>query len=148
MKNSSTQAQAAKAIKAELKAAFPSISFSVRAESASMMTAVNISWTNGATTSEVKAITDKYQYGKFDGMTDSYDNNNKIEGLPQVKFVSVSRQICDTAKAEILKLVVAENNLPEDTQYNDFLKDQGDYVAALVHRFACKHSFQLDGVHF
>jgi hypothetical protein len=63
---------ATKNIKIELKRAFPDVKFSVRREHYS---AININWENGPTDKEVTAITDKYQEGHFDGMTDCYEYN-------------------------------------------------------------------------
>ena len=134
----SRQATAAAAIRAELKANFASIKFSVRSESASMMTAVDIRWTDGATEAEVKAIVDKYQSYKREYRSD----------IPQAKFVSVQRELSEGAKAEFLKLVIAEENLPEDTKYNTFLSSRNTYVSQLVRTASFNHSFQIDGVYF
>ena len=38
---------------------------------------------------KVRAITDKYTKGSFDGMTDSYDYSNRRDDLPQVKYVTI-----------------------------------------------------------
>jgi hypothetical protein len=93
MRELSQQAQAAKLIRKELKAAFPGIKFSVTSEGYSMGDNVNISWTNGPTCSQVKEISDKYQYGHFDGMTDCYEYSNNRNDLPQSKFVFTNREI-------------------------------------------------------
>ena len=93
----SSHAGAAAAIKAELKAAFPGIKFSVTSDSFSMGDSVHISWTDGPTTEEVKAISGKYQYGHFNGMEDIYEHTNRREDIPQSKYVSESR-----SKSEIV----------------------------------------------
>jgi|GEM_PF-1316993 len=85
--------KAAKMIRQELKKAFPSTKFSVTSSLFSMGNSVSISWTNGPTTASVKAITDKYQYGHFDGMTDCYEYSNSRKDIPQSKFVQASREI-------------------------------------------------------
>jgi len=36
---------------------------------------------------EIAAFVKTYQYGEWDGMVDSYNYNNKIEGLPQAMYV-------------------------------------------------------------
>jgi hypothetical protein len=64
---------AAKNIRVELKRAFPSVSFRVRTQKYSGGDNVNVSWTDGPTAEQVKAIADKYAGGSFDGMTDCYD---------------------------------------------------------------------------
>ena len=87
-------AAAAKAIRAELKAAFPNDKFSVRSESFSMGNAVTIRYPNGLLTHEVKrveAIAGAYQEGHFDGLNDIYELSNCRDDLPQVKFVHVQR---------------------------------------------------------
>lgn len=99
-KPTTVHATCAKAIRAELAAAFPGQKFSVRARTASMMSAVDVHWTDGPTSAAVKAIIDKYQYGHFDGMTDHYEMSNKQPGLvAQVKYVSAYRTIADETKA-------------------------------------------------
>lgn len=57
-------------LRKELKAAFPSIKFSVRSEGFSMGCAIDVYWTDGPEVSEIKTIAKKYQYGEFDGMRD------------------------------------------------------------------------------
>lgn len=95
-KTLSPHAIAAKALRAELKAAFPDAKFSVRARTASLMSAIDVKWTDGPTTAAVKAVADKYQYGHFDGMDDSYHMSNPRGDLPaQVKYVSVHRKIAE-----------------------------------------------------
>lgn len=88
-------AACAKAIRAELKKVFPAVKFSVTSESFSMGNAVRISWTDGVTTDQVNEITRKYQYGSFDGMTDSYNYTNSRDDIPQAKYVQVSRDFSD-----------------------------------------------------
>jgi hypothetical protein len=103
MKNTKTlssHAAAAAAIRSELKAAFPSIKFSVTSESFSMGNAVRVNWTDGPTVKEVDSITDKYAYGRFDGMTDyAYSEHN--DSLPQAKYVTTSRNISEAAREEV-----------------------------------------------
>ena len=98
-------AQCAKAIRKELKMKFPSIKFSVTSSGYSMGDSVSISYENGIPESEVEKVTNKYQYGSFDGMIDLYSNTNNRDDIPQSKWVQVSRHISqdvrDTAKKEI-----------------------------------------------
>lgn len=98
-----TAALTAKAIKSELKAAFPSIKFKVTSDTFSGGDAVRIGYADGVPTSEVEAIVKKYQYGHFNGMEDIYENSNSIEGLPQVKYVQVGRTMSEEIAAAILK---------------------------------------------
>lgn len=102
---SSSHAAASAAIKAELKAAFPYVKFSVTSDSFSMGNSVDIRWTDGPTSAEVDVITDKYQYGHFDGMNDMYESSNRRDDIPQAKYVSTHRQRSEEADKlqEIIK---------------------------------------------
>lgn len=84
-------AMAAKAIKLELKAAFPNTRFSVTSQNYSGGDSVGIVWTDGPEREAVRAVSDKYQMGEFNGMTDSYEFSNRNKEIPQVKFVFVTR---------------------------------------------------------
>ena len=70
--------ETAKLIRAELKATFPTIKFSVRKEHFGVL---NISFDG---TKEIKKmvdqIADKYECGSFDGMTDSHNYSSKRVG--------------------------------------------------------------------
>lgn len=96
-------AQTAKAVRTELKKAFPTVKFSVTSDTFSMGDAVRIYYTDGPLTSKVDAVVKKYQYGQFNSMEDIYENTNSIEGLPQVKYVTVSRDKSEAVKAELLQ---------------------------------------------
>lgn len=108
----SNQAAAAAAIRTELKAAFPFCKFSVTSESFAGGDSVNISWTDGPTIAQVETISSKYQYGKFNGMDDLYENTNCRDDIPQSKYVSESRSLSD----EIVKIV--SNALQAIKQYS------------------------------
>jgi hypothetical protein len=84
---------AAKNIRAELKAAFPSIKFSVRTERFSMGNAIRIGWTDGPNTKQVEAITDKYQAGEFNGMEDIYEYSRSDwkDAFGSGKYITTSR---------------------------------------------------------
>ena len=72
LKPKSSHATASANIKRELARAFLGIRFSVRSKSFSGGNSVDVEWTLGPTAAEVEAVIDKYQYGDFDGMDDSY----------------------------------------------------------------------------
>lgn len=86
-------AKVAQAIRKELKANFPQIKFTVRSENFAGGDAVRISYQNGVPTEQIHSITDKYQYGSFDGMQDLYETTNRREDIPQAKYVQVQRSI-------------------------------------------------------
>lgn len=60
-------------IRKHLKKCFPNIKFSVRTTGTS---SVDVTWTLGPTPDEVKSVVNRYLYGSFDGMTDSYQHND------------------------------------------------------------------------
>ena len=107
MKQKSIQALAAAAIRKELKTAFPKTVFRVTSRSFAGGDSVDISWVDGPVLDNVRKITDKYQYGRFDGMIDMYECTNSRTDIPQVKYVmpqrEMSKQVGAALKAEISK---------------------------------------------
>lgn len=80
---------AAKAIRKELKALYPSAKFKVRTKHFSMGNSVDVFCPHEIDPRDVQKILDKYEYGRFDGMTDlSYSEYNP--NLPQAKYVSAN----------------------------------------------------------
>lgn len=92
-----------RAIKKELEAKFPSIKFSVKSKNFAGGNDVNIHWNLGPTVKEVEAITDKYQYGHFNGMDDIYEYSNTRKDIPQVKYVLAHRDICSNEELAAIK---------------------------------------------
>jgi hypothetical protein len=135
MKKQSEQAAAAKAIKSELKAEFPTVKFSVTSESFSMGDAVRVSWTDGPITSAVNELIKKYQYGNFNGMEDIYEHDNRIKGLPQTKYVTTSRE-----KSEETKIQIAEK-LGVDAGDPFSRHESGEYASTLIHQAFSQMSF-------
>jgi len=91
----STHAAAAKALRQELKQLFPDVRFSLRSKRFAGGTSLTVSfsdWLSPTQIGQLKAIADKYQYGSFDGMTDSYSYTNSRDDLPQVKYVHIERR--------------------------------------------------------
>ena len=129
-------AQAASQIKAELKAAYPTVKFSVRSESFSMGDAVRISWHDGPLTKEVDAIVKKYQYGHFDGMQDLYENSNMRKDIPQAKYVQTSRQISEDSRLGI----ATKLGIPE-AEINQWNEDHNENNSTLIWREFSKTSF-------
>lgn len=73
-------ARAAANLRAELKATFPGIKFSVKSSSYSMGSSININWDFGPTVAAVREISAKFSDRSFDGMTDSTIMNNSAYG--------------------------------------------------------------------
>jgi len=138
----SSHAAAAKQIKQALKKAFPTIKFSVKSDTYSGGNSVSIHWTDGPRTELVKAIAGKYQYGSFDGMTDSYDFNNKIEGLPQVQYVMEQRNMSPEAEALIIREWNATHTATAQIiNTQDRNKDYDEWNSTLIYREFNKRSF-------
>ena len=95
-KMKSSQALAAAAIRNELKK--NGIAARVTSDSASMTSSVRVlilQDVSPATRREVEIFAGRFQYGHFDGMTDSYDVSNRDDSIPQVKFVFVEVKYSD-----------------------------------------------------
>ena len=113
---------AARNIRTELKRAFPAVKFSVRSDSFSMGNSVDISWTDGPTSKQVEAITNKYESGTFDGMTDCYN----YEGTPfkdvfgESKYVQQSRQISEKGFNKIVLALVEEYGIKDLPTWEEY----------------------------
>ncbi len=92
-------AQGAKEVKAELKKAFPTVKFNVSSKVYSGGSSIDIDWSFGPSIKEVKEISDRRQYGNFDGMTDSYNytgaglevTENGLKEVASAKYVFENR---------------------------------------------------------
>lgn len=96
---SSCHAAASAAIKEELQNKFKGVKFSCKSDSFAGGNSVNIEWTDGPTINEVEVISQKYQYGSFNGMEDLYEYTNNREDIPQVKYVQERRNQSEELKA-------------------------------------------------
>lgn len=134
-------ALAAKSIRSQLKAI--GVKASVTSESFSMGNAVRVSCIDLSkeVSDKVKAICKAHQYGRFDGMTDMYEDDNRNDSLQQVKYVTFSENISDERKQAIwaeLRADLAQNNsdLPEDYAQNSgsYVYSEGETIGLLVRR--------------
>lgn len=133
-KQPTTQAQAAKMIRRELKENFPNTKFQVLSSSASMMTAVDIYWTDGPTTRDVDAVVAKFQYGHFDGMQDLYEYSNSRDDIPQVKFVQTQRRISDETRRQTLENIADQFGIDPDAPESEWMDRIGTWPSQAVHR--------------
>lgn len=125
-------AAAAQAIRQDLKKAWPGVEFAVTSQGYSMGNSVSVRWTDGPTAAEVGAITGRYKAGHFDGMQDLYEYTNLRADIPQVKFVSCSREMSDDVRAEILSSVASRFFDPDDREgitENSIIEMSGEYVS-------------------
>ena len=111
----STHAATAKAIRIELKVAYPDFKFKVTSSSYSMGNSVRVSWEDGPATKEVSNIVDKYQYGHFNGMEDIYENSNTRNDIPQAKFVQTERSMSD----QVRTMLHEQNDIDECADYQN-----------------------------
>ena len=110
----SKHALAAKMIKQILKKHFPKIKFNIRSKSYSGGSSVHIKWIDGPSESEVRKLVKDFEYGYFDGMTDTYIVDNYREDIPQVKYVLLERRLSDKAILEAIKKYGFRNVKKED----------------------------------
>ncbi|MDY7528385.1 MULTISPECIES: LPD29 domain-containing protein [unclassified Cryobacterium] len=68
----------AKLVRAALKNAFPGVKFSVRMSTGTAVAWMNVSYSDGPTELEVRAITGHYEGRHFNGMTDGYDDAGTV----------------------------------------------------------------------
>jgi len=114
-KQKSIHAQAAQAIRKELKENFPDTKFSVTSESFAGGNSVHVNWEDGPLTDTVNLIIDKYQYGTFNGMIDMYEYTNKHEDIPQVKYVMGQRSMSSERRIQMAEKLKQEFNVTDDT---------------------------------
>lgn len=110
----------AKAIRTELKQLYPQIKFSVTSENFAGGDAVRVGYTDGVKEKDIEEVLKKYEYGSFDGMTDSYDYNNVIEGLAQVKYVTLNRTISNEIEIKVKRELATKWNILN-------IKDEGEW---------------------
>lgn len=87
----SSRIAAAKAIRKDLKNAFPNVTFSIRS-SGRVSDSVTISWTDGPCSNEIRNLLKKYELGAFIGNDDSYHYSNKRNDVPQVEYIFTNRE--------------------------------------------------------
>ena len=64
-----------------------------------------------ATRQQVEAYTSQFEYGKFDGMTDSYDYSNIRDDIPQVRFLFVNAEYSDDMHQDCWEWIITYYNL-------------------------------------
>jgi len=121
-------AKAAKEIRKELKAI--NVKASVKSQTFSMGNSVDIYVTDLSpeTEKQVQAICSKYQYGHFDGMTDSYEVSNLNANLvAQAKYVFVENKPSDEMIENILNWLDSKDAHKQFSTDEKIQKFYGDY---------------------
>lgn len=141
---------AAKNIRLELKALWPSVKFSVKSESFSGGDAIRVSWEDGPICAQVDEVLAKYKAGSFDGMQDLYEYSRSAwkDAFGYAKYISSSRSNSDKAVASALRTLKAQNwegaealDLSLETYKARTLANVrigGEWVDTMVYRVACK----------
>ena len=135
----SEQAQAAAAIRKELKA--HGIKARVTSASGSMTSSVNVDlseclapWTLQA----IENFCNRFQLGHFDGMIDCYEYSNTNDDVPQVKFVFVRNGRSDEDRQAAYDYLLKNYDGYQDkpARYEDAANLQGssEWVSTEVHR--------------
>jgi hypothetical protein len=125
-------ARAAANLRKELRLSFPGIKFSVQSDSYSMGNSVSVRWAMGPTTKEVEAIANKYEYGTFDGMTDTsgVDHSRFGEAVEEVlgraKHVSCSRSLDNAAVETAGRALCKIQRVEYQGQYTSHVYGNGD----------------------
>lgn len=124
--------RAAKNLRKELRLTFPGVKFSVTSDRFSGGDSVSIRWTLGPSGEEVRKITDKYESGTFDAMTDcgGYDHSaygNAVEAiLGRARFVSESREVPSDIEEQIARGLCALQHVEYVGPYTRHLCGEGD----------------------
>jgi hypothetical protein len=147
----------AKMIRKEVKHYFPNVKFAVRSHSYSGGSSINVSWTDGPTTSEVDAIVKRFQGASFDGMIDlkSYHNSFVVlEGstLPVevhygADFVFTNRDLSPEFKAELGKIAQEILDMNEHTKGQTFNENERYQNLATKFDFAFDWGYGSNLIH-
>lgn len=106
---------AAKNMRIELALAFPGVKFGIKSRRFSMGDAIDVSWVDGPTTSQVDEIIDRYSAGSFNGMEDIYEYRGDrcwTEAFGDAKYLHSKRYMSDAAIERAMRLVCSRYGLP------------------------------------
>lgn len=99
--------QTARKIRAELKAEFPGIKFSVTTCKRGG-SSVSIHWIDGPTKTAVEAIVGMFESASFDGMTDSEDYHGYIQDgnlIRGAKYIFCTRHLSESYKFRLVNIL-------------------------------------------
>jgi hypothetical protein len=121
-------ALAAKAIKKELQTKYPNLLISVKSENYSMGDNVNVrlyveNIEDIVSIDSIQEITNKYEYGHFDGMIDYYENDNVRDDIPQTKYLFVNIDY----SPKVIKHIIDRFNAYWDGQFVATMKENESY---------------------
>jgi len=136
-------AQTAQEIRKVLKTTYPKVKFTVTSESYSGGNSVRVGYTDFIPTTEIDKLLSKFQYGHFDGMTDMYEYSNKVEGIPQVKYLFVERKMSEMVKNELLNKINTEYAGCENLGYDDYAESLQARISTFIYRLFTQTSYSL-----
>lgn len=115
MKELSNHAKVAKLCRAYLKSL--GIKGRCTSQSYSMGDNVNVEVEDLSPSMTQKLIEEfaKYQYGHFDGMTDSYNYDNCDSSIPQTKYLFVNNSYSDIMRNKAIEHLIRVHNVYDDT---------------------------------
>jgi hypothetical protein len=104
-------AETAKLVRSALSESFPGVKFSVRSSVYSGGASINVKWTDGPTSDQVKMIVKQFEGSYFDGMID-YKGSiyHRLDGVPirfGADFVFENRQYSDALVQRAIDAIVA-----------------------------------------
>lgn len=127
-----SRTETANLIRKALKESFPDTKFSVTSKSYSGGSSINVSYTDGPLSKDVKAIVDLFEGAGFDGMTD-YKYFHKARTFRgeltsfNYGFVFVERNVSPSLLVAAAKRVANETGLPQLTLTDNHYFSDGEY---------------------
>lgn len=158
--------ETAKLVREALKKAFPRVKFSVRSKSYSGGASIDVYWTDGPRTCEVKRITQRFNGADFDGMQDLKTNRQTLVSQPdgtvkQVQYgadwVFCHREYSPARRAKLEAEIAAVAGEPFESdrvmdafvsvETGEVFKGRGihpgdSFGSSLFHRLAEQRSFK------
>lgn len=106
-------AKTATAIRRLLKKTYPGVEFIIKSKYYTLGDNVEIFYADFVRPQKIEELVAKYQRGHFDASTDTYENSNKREDVPQAKFIFVSRQLSEFSRSMILRAILKKHKLKD-----------------------------------
>ena len=148
-----TAALAAQEIRKELKALLPKEKFKFKSENFSMGSSVDVYATDlpPFIRSKIEEVIKKYEYGRFDSMTDCYEYTNRNDNIPQAKYVTLNVSRSDEMDKALIAFMVSFYSDCEGLTFENhntfYLEGHRLYASELMHRlFRGSFSYFWDSV--
>lgn len=139
-------ADTAKLIRAALREAFPSVTFSVKSKTYSGGASITVSWTDGPTSAEVDRVAGEFAGATFDGMTDCKNYHDSVYNGQRVhfgaNFVFTNRNYSDAlVQRAYARICQKWGQTPQADPWNDYRKTDANSYHAMrdeLHRTISK----------